>query len=528
MTMTYFAEPKMNRHQFTLFSPTLDESLPDDHMARILDDLINAMDFAEFEKNYHGFRGQPPIPPRVLVKVLLYAMSRRIRSSRQIEYALGFYIDFMWLAEGRTIDHSTLCDFRKNYFKELKDLFRQMGKLALTMGIVRLNEITFDGTRVRANNSRHATLTAEGIEKRLDELAEELGEWAKDIDRNDQAEQGQPKAELPPELRDAKARQKQLQESLKKVKQLEEDRRKNQQINAKEKPAQLPTTDSDSRILPNKEGGYAANFTPTAAVAVHGDFIVATDVIDSVTEHTEIMKAVDQIEADFGERPAAVLGDTHFATGHNIVAFENTATELISPLPESPASADNPAIRPDPTIPVPASDWSKLPVNPQNKQLDKTCFTYDKATDTYYCPMGQPMPYEERKSKPSASGKTYFNVYRCTTCDTCPLKSRCVSQKSKEGRTVSRDDNAEERERHGAKMATPEMQEKYKRRLHAGEVAFAYIKQVLGVRQFLLRGMDKVKTEWLWACTTYNVVKLINSVTKLRKQLGREIAEAVS
>lgn len=528
MAMTYFAQPKLNRHQFTLFSPTLDEVLSEEHAARILDELVNAMDLTEFEKIYHGSRGQPPIPPRVLVKVMLYAMSRRIRSSRMIEYALGHHIDFMWLAECRLIDHSTLCEFRKNHFEALKDLFRQLGKLAMAMGLVRLNEITFDGTRVRASNSRHATLTAEGIEKRLDELAVELGEWAKDVEQNDQLENGQPKVELPPELRDAKARQKQLKESLKNVRQMDEDRRKNQQIDPKKNPAQIPTTDPDSRVMPNKEGGYATNYTPLAAVAVHGDFIVATDVIDLVTEHTELQKAVDQVEADFGERPESVLSDGHFATGPNIAAFENTQTELISPLPDAPNAAANPAIRPDPKVPVAESEWPNLPISPQGKQLDKSCFTYDKTTDTYYCPMGQPMPYEERKSKTTASGKNYFNVYRCTACDSCPLKPVCVSKLSKEGRTISRDDYAEERERHTAKMANPETQEKYKRRLHAGEVAFAYIKQVIGMRQFLLRGINNVKTEWLWACTTYNMAKLINYVAKLRRKLSSELAAEVS
>lgn len=528
MAMTYCAKPVLNRYQHTLFSPTLDETLPEDHAARILDDLINAMDLSEFEKNYHGFRGQPPISPRVLIKVLLYAMSRRIRSSRQIEYALGFHVDFMWLAECRGIDHSTLCDFRKNHFEELKDLFRQLGKLALTMGIARLNEITFDGTRVRANNSRYATLTAEGLEKRLDELEKELGEWAREIERNDEREGGQPKTQIPPELLDAKARQAKLQEALEKVRQMDEDRRKNQQIDPKKNPAQIPTTDPDSRVLPNKEGGYAANFTPLAAVAVHGDFIVATDVINSVTESTETQQIVDQVEADFGERPEALLADGHHATGPNLAAFENTATKLISPLPEVAAAADNPAIRPDPTVAVPESEWSKLPINPQSKQLDKSCFTYDKATDTYYCPLGQAIPFDETKSKQTTGGKVHFDVYRCSECTKCPLKPKCVSAQSKGGRTISRDEYTDQRERHAAKMATPEMKAQYKKRLHGGEVIFAYIKQVLGVRQFLLRGLENVKTEWLWACTTYNVVKLIKSLGTIRKQISRQVAAEAS
>jgi transposase len=527
MTMTYFAQPKLGRHQFTLFSPTLDEMIPEDHPVRILDELIGAVDCSEFEQTYHGSRGQPPIPPRVLVKVLLYAMSRRIRSSRQIEYALKNHVDFMWLAECHTIDHSTLCDFRKNHFPALKSLFRQMGKLALEMGLVRLNEIAFDGTRVRANNSRYATLTAAGIQERLNELEQQLGEWARDIDQCDEQEKDRPQVVMPAELHQAKDRQQKLQDLLGKVQKMDEERRKNQSIDPKKHPAQIPTTDPDSRVLPNKEGGYAANYTPLAAVSVEGDFIVAVDVLNVVTEHTETQKIVDQVEADFGVRPEAILADGHHATGANIVAFENSNTELISPLPEAPESADNPAIRPDPTAPVPESEWNKLPISPHSKLLDKSCFLYDQETDAYYCPQGQPLPFEETKPENYAGGRVQLDVYRCASCEGCPLKNRCVSPQSKGGRTVRRDRNTEQRERYAAKMATPEQKERYKHRLHAGEVIFAHIKQVLGFRQFLLRGLANVKTEWLWVCTTYNMIKLINHVVKQRQNQSSQVVNGV-
>lgn len=525
MAMTYFAEAQLNRHQKTMFSPTLDEMIPENHPVRIFDELINKLDLSCFEAHYHGSRGQPPIPPIVLVKVLLYALSRRIRSSYQMEYALRNHVDFMWLAACRVIDHSTLCIFRKKFPKELKSVFRQLGKLALAIGLVRLNEITFDGTRVRANSNRHETLTAKGLEERLQELEQQIETWTKEVEHNDQQENSQAKAVLPQKLETAQARQEAYEEALKTVREMDAQRKKNQQIDPAKNPAQIPLTDPDSRVMPNKEGGHAPNYTPLVAVSVKGDFIVATEVINGVTEHTKTASIVDQVEADFGVRPEAILADGHHATGQNIATFENSPTELISPLPEASSETPNPAIRPDPTVPVPESEWPNLPISPQTKQLDKSCFQYDAATDTYYCPQGQSMPFEESKSKPTASGQaTHFRVYRCATCEGCPLIQMCVSAKSKGGRTVSRDEHTEERERHAEKMATPEKKTQYQRRLHAGEVAFAYLKQVMGIRQFLLRGLEKVDTEWTWACTAYNMIKLVNHVAKLRVRFAQEIA----
>jgi hypothetical protein len=116
--------------------------------------------------------------------------------------------------------------------------------------------------------------------------------------------------------------------------------------------------------MPNKEGGYAPNYTPTAAGDIHGDFIVDAEVLNAVTEHTETLSAGNRVEETFGIRPETLMADSHHATGSNIAAFNETNTELISPLSEVVSAAANPANRPDPTVPVPESDWPQLPISP--------------------------------------------------------------------------------------------------------------------------------------------------------------------
>jgi transposase len=551
MPLTYVSPAPHTRDQTLLFYPTLDDMIPEDHPVRVLDELLNACDFSEWEQQYHGGRGQPPVPPQVLAKVWLYALSRRIRSSRQVEYAVSHSLDFLWLAEGRTFDHSTLCTFRTRFGPQLKGLFRQLGRLALTIGLVRLNQVTLDGTRVRANSSRHATLTAEGIEQRLKELDQELEAYLQDSAAADQSEQGlsAPVAVLPETLANLRSRQEALKQALETVRALDADRRQNRQIDPQKRPAQLPTTDGDARVMPNKEGGFAPNDTPLAAVDVGSDLIVAVGVINHVTEHTETPGVVEQILADFGQRPGQLLADGHHATGQNIAAFENSGTELLSPLPAAatapaapagspaataenatPESATgqsatpesiNPAVRPDPTQPVPQDQWDRLPRNPQYNKLDKSCFVYDPQLDVYHCPQGRPLGYEETKTQPLAGGTTSkFRVYRCEDCPGCPLRDRCLSPTSKEGRTVRRDQFTEVRDRHARKMQTPEAQAAYQQRLHSGEVVFAHIKQVLGLRQFLLRGLEKVNLEWLWTCTSDNVYKLVRYLLKQRALLA--------
>jgi transposase len=141
--MGCWAKPPMAREQIVLFAPTLDATIAEDHPVRLVDEILGRMDWTAWEAKYNGGRGQPPIPPRVVAGVLLYGLSRGVRSSRHLEYLIGNNLDFIWLAEGRRIDHSTLCQFRKEFHGPLKDLFRQVCRIAMTMGLIRLNEVAF-------------------------------------------------------------------------------------------------------------------------------------------------------------------------------------------------------------------------------------------------------------------------------------------------------------------------------------------------------------------------------------------------
>ena len=121
--------------------------------------------------------------------------------------------------------------------------------------------------------------------------------------------------------------------------------------------------------------------------------------------------------------------------------------------------------------------------------------------------------------------KITLDVYRCGDCAGCPLAGRCVSDKNQGGRTITRDRFTADRERHAAKMRQPEVRTRYARRFHAGETPFGWLKHVLGLRQFLLRGLEKVRMEWLWACTGYNLRKLILAVGRLRTKFAALAAE---
>jgi transposase len=522
MDTDYWAKPGLDRFQTLLLYPTLDDSVSEYHPVRQLEQILRALDWSSWTQEYNGRVGQPPIPPWVMAGVILYGLMRKIRSSRQLEYACGNYIDFMWLAEGRRIDHSTFCDFRTKFKEPLKELFKQIGHVAMRMGFIKLLEVAFDGTRVKANASRFHTWTAEKVEAVLQDLETRVAEMLKEAETNDVSDASllddRAPQTLPPELADAQKQQEKLRQVLEELREADAARKKN----GTKSPAQMPKADTDSPVMPNKEGGYAPNYTPTAATDGAADFIVDCDVIPGPNEQNELLPSVDRTEKNFGQKIDSVSADKAFGTGPNLEGMETRKVNFHTPV-ESPAPEEgNPAKREDPRQPVPEAERPNLPRN-DKKKLAKRCFIYDPVADIYICPMGQEMPYRETKKENGSQGQKAIRIYACNDCANCPLAPECLDPKAKRGRTISRDGYEPQRERMHAKMQTEAARTTYNRRMHIGETPFAIIKGIMEVRRFLLRGLEKVRTEWRWVCTAYNLKKLITLIAALRAK-GEKMA----
>lgn len=516
-TTDYWAEAPMCREQIALFAPTLDSTISDDDPVRLFDEVLAGVDWADWEAEYHGARGQPAIHPRHVAAGFLYGLCRGIRSTRKLEEACCYRLDFIWLLEGRRIDHTTFSKFRTRFAGPLKGLFRQIGRIAMSLGLIRLGEVAFDGTRVKANNSRYKTRTAATLEEKLKGLDEQFDQMMAEM----QSVESQGTLEghddsptrLPRELADLSQRREQVRAALAKAQMADEARRKD----GVKTPAQVPTTDPDSRVMPNKEGGYAPNYTPTATTDGHCGFILDCEVVAEVNESSVTVASVDRIEEMFGRKPEKLLTDAGNNSGHIIQEMERRGVEFYAPVASNQPQAGNPANRDEPAQPVPPEQWPELPRNSKG-QLDKSCFVYDAERDEYYCPQGHAMPFEKTKSEQRAGVHVTLRVYRCQACAACPLAEACLSSKSKHGRTITRDDYEAARERTATRMASEAAREIYNQRPRIAETTFGVLKSVMGLRQFLLRGLDKVRTEWRWAATSFNLGKLVRETARLRAE----------
>lgn len=513
----YWAEAPMQRQQMVLFAPTLDAMISPDDPVRLVDEVLARLDWSAWEAEYDRICGQPPIHPRVVASVILYGLCRRFRSTRKLQEACCYRFDFMWLVEGRQIDYSTFAKFRTRFGKQLKDTFRQLCRVAMHLGLVRLGDVAFDGTRIKSNNSRYNTRTAKSLAEKLAALDAKfdqmLAEWDASEAEQSHERDGSP-TQLPAPLADLEERRVKIRAALEKVRLLDDARRKDG-VDPVKNPAQVPMNDPDSRVMPNKEGGYAPNYTPTLTTDGQCGMIIDCEVIGEVNEACQTLPSVDRIEETFGQRPERFLTDGGNNNGLVQHGMEERGIEFFAPAQSSQPQAGNPAQRADPTQPVPESEWPALPRNPQG-QLDRSCFVYNAAQDRYHCPQGQVLEFAEHKPQMQQGRRVQRRIYRCDACAGCPLAGQCLSPKSKRGRTITRDEFEETRERTAARMNTPRAKEIYNERPRIAETTFGILKAVFGLRQFLLRGLEKVRTEWRWAATSFNIMKIVRNVARLR------------
>jgi transposase len=541
--MARWAQAVRSRDQIVLFAPTLEDAIPGDHPVRLFDEVLGRLDFSDWQRRYFLLDGQPPIHPRVMASVILYGLSLGVRASRKLEYACGNNIDFIWLTEGRVIDHSTLALFRVKFEVELKGMFRQIGRVAIGMGMANLNQVALDGTVKRANNSRFAVARQNTLEQKiaaLDQRVEQLMTEATAADKKDDELFGESSpTQLPKQLKDIQARQKRLAAALKKVR--ETAAKQEAKGRKSEKGPAVPTTDPDAGMIKNKTGGTAPNYQVVLTTEGESGLIMDYQTLGHDDEPSAVMPAIENLKAAYqsGELAQAeevqikeLLADSNFNTGPNLEQLKQAGVEpwmaakspgLVKPAEDrdAAASAALPVATPSEAadrLESAGNNTSKLPPNTdalpisaRTRALDKSAFTYDKQADAYHCPGGRSLPLFKHATDKHPEGPLHYDIYRSTTCGGCALMSKCLSGKNigpGSKRTIRRDEHEPLREEMAARMAAEAGRAKYKRRSFLAETPFAVFNTTMNIRQLLLRGLNKVNTEIGWICSASNLKKI--------------------
>jgi transposase len=436
-----------------ILPPTVQDFVAKDHLARFVLNLVrDDINLAEITGTYGSERGQPPFDPTMMTALLLYSYCCGIYSSRRIAKACRERVDFMSIVALDAPDFRTISDFRKRHLKALGKLFGQILQLCETAGLVKLGHVALDGTKIKANASKHKAMSYERMEKRAAELEAEVAKWLSTAEAADAAEdklhgRDNTGEEMPEWVADKQRRAERIRQAkaeleaeakaaaeakLKAAAEAQEQREAEGRKKGGRKAAPPSTepdakaqknfTDPESRIMKSKDG-FVQAYNAQAAVDGEAQIIVAQDVTQSAVDCGQLVAMTDAIETNLGRKPDQLSADAGYCSEGNLEALENRSIDAYVATGRARDA-------------VAGAVKGEAAAAPE--------------------PAGEPTRVEAMRAKIKAGGHT-----------------------------------------------SP-----YRLRKQLPEPVFGQIKQARGFRQFLLRGIEKVRAEWAVVCTVHNLLKL--------------------
>ena len=483
--------------------PTVQDFVGADHVARFVLNLVReSIDLTQITGTYGSERGQPPFDPTMMTVLLLYAYCCGVYSSRRIAKGCRERVDFMSIVGLDAPDFRTISDFRKRHLKALGGLFTQVLHLCEKAGLVKLGHVALDGTKIKANASKHKAMSYGRMEERAAELEAEVAGWLRTAAAADAEEDklhGRDKTgeEMPKWVADKQQRIKKIRQAKAELeaeakaaaeakRQAEDEAAKEREATGRRKsgrpaapPSDVPDakaqknfTDPQSRIMKSKDG-FVQAYNAQAAVDAEAQIIVAQDVTQSGVDCGQLVPLTDAIETNLGRKPAQLSADAGYCSEANLAALEartidayvaaGRARDAVAGK-KGKASAAPDATKPaEPDATQPAEPDATQPAEPDAAQPAEPDAAQPAEPDAA-------QPAEPDAAKPAAKS------------------SRVEAMR--------------------AKIKAGGHESPYRLRKQLPEPVFGQIKQAGGFRQFLLRGLEKVRAEWAMVCTAHNLRKL--------------------
>jgi transposase len=440
----------VDRETGFLLPPSVDEWLPEKHLARFVVEVVESLDLRAMSGSYRG-SGSASYHPEVLLGLLIYGYATGVFSSRKLERATYDSVAFRFIAANQHPDHDTIAAFRKRFLKEIEALFVRVLMLAREMGVLKMGTVALDGTKIHANASRHSALSYDYATKLEAQLKQEVAALLTKAEAADAADLPDGMS-IPDELALREERLKKIAEARAKLEARDKERFAREQAEYEEKlvaraakekatgkkpggrPPQPPSagpspkdqinlTDEESRIMPVAGGGFEQCYNAQAAVAAGSNLVVATDVTQAPNDKQQVEPMLDKLgalEEDVGAC-ATLLADTGYFSEGNVAACEKAGVEPIIAM-------------------------GRQPHHP---------------------------PLSERFEEPPPAPQ-----------DPTPVEANAHRLKTPEGRKL------------------------YALRKQTPEPVFGIIKSVMGFRQFSLRGLEAVRGEWSLVTMSWNIKRM--------------------
>jgi len=451
-------------NQQWMFPPTLEDLLPADHTARMIREFVDAQDLEKL-----GFKirskedGRPNYSANLLLKVWLYGYVTRIRSCRGLEQACMDQVGMLWLTGMQRPDHTTLWRFWRDNRNGVRQLFKQLLKIATDLNFIGMVLQAIDGTKIASQASEQGGWHRLGLEKTLKRLDEAI---AQIMEQTQQAEKQGPDCRLPEQLQQRQQLRQQIQLRLTQLDEKQQDH--------------LQPKDPEARVMkcrPGKKFAYNAQ----AVVDSQNQLIVAADVVTAESDSYQLVPMLDQVKENLGRVAEQNVADGGYMVINEFASAEEKKYPVLVNLSD-PAEGS-------PDQPYHASR-----------------FRYDRERDHCICPRGETLHFDRTKLRDDKIQPYSVRVYRCASYETCPVRWQCCEKDT--GRTVQIHPQHASLVRQREKQRDPAMRALLQRRGVTVEPVFGWIKENLGFRRWTVRGLEKVQTQWLMICTAVNLIRL--------------------
>jgi len=438
-----------DRNTIYLLPPSVQDWLPEDHLARFVVDIVSQINLRSITDQYGG-RGSKAYHPRMLLSLLFYGYATGVFSSRKIEMATYDSVAFRFIAANNHPDHDTIATFRKRFLDELKPLFVQILIIAKEMGLLKLGKVSLDGTKVKANASKHRALSwgsACKIEKQLQAEVAELMRLAQEADSSDRPDE----MNIPEELLRRQDRMDAIAEAKEKIEQRANERYSREVEEYEQKVA-------DRKAKAEKSGKKPRGRDPKPPTPGPRD----KDQVNLTDEESRIMPSAKGFKQAYNAQASVDL-DTMCILSAHITQSPNDKQEVVPTL-----EALN-------ELPEPLGKVDTL------------------LADTGYFSESNVKKCIEAEVTPLIStGRQKHNQ---------PLQERFTQPESLP-------DNADPVEEMKHHLKTPDGRQLYAKRKSTVEPVFGIIKHVMGFRQFFLRGYEAVSGEWTLVSIAWNLKRM--------------------
>ena len=461
----------VDRNQIRMVTTSLDDLIDRDNSVRVIDAYVESLDLQElgFTEYSGSNRGQSPYRRSDLLKLHIYGYLNKIRSSRALEVEAKRNIELMWLINSITPDHGTIAGFVQKNQEAFHNTLRNLTLILKGWGLIDGKLVAIDGTKIRAQNSKHNCITQSGLDKKIEYAEAQINAYLMAMEKEDTSNA-------------------ELKEKLQKYQDLKEQYLSQKQELKNEGLEQKSLTDTDSRRMKNN-GSLDICYNVQSVVDAQNHFVIDISTTNDINDQNQLYVMAKDATDLLNMENSTIIADTGYYNGTEIKNCIDDGMKVYI----KKARANN---------------------STKDNEFRKEKFLYNKEQDIYICPAGNKLSFFENTSK----NRIKYRRYKCSDCNSCNYKNACTSSAS--GRTIQRWEHEDILE--SVHQDTSDNNDIYKQRRCIVEHPFGTVKRTLGYSFFLRRQIDNVDAEASSMFIAYNFKRLLSmfSTQELIKKFG--------